>query len=295
MKKFIALLFSIVLSFNALFAQRLNSKGQQMVSSIKVYNNTNKLKFTFSFYYDEQNRLVKMTNYGCKTNYEIWYANNTLHKKIEGNLKNGTWDSNQKYEYHLDKNRNILKKVTKCYDAIGANKGIDYERWEYNFTYGYPASDTIYQVVKSEQNYVPVEVKNKKTIPRYEYIEKTIYKFKFECGNEHMFLASERYADGRTATFNEKWGGSHQYSSYRNMTNLNMNYVLNLGYITGEYAECATEWCNHFSYCLPEDTTGDIFVYHFREEEPYALYMVEIFYSSGNLKNTFIIQYVDEK
>ena len=69
-KKFIALLFSIVLSFNALFAQRLNSKGQQMVSSIKVYNNINKHMFTFSFYYDEQNRLVKMTNNGLNSNYE---------------------------------------------------------------------------------------------------------------------------------------------------------------------------------------------------------------------------------
>ena len=294
MKKFIALLFSIVLSFNALFAQRLNSKGQQMVSSIKVYNNINKHMFTFSFYYDEQNRLVKMTNNGINSNYVIWYENSTLHKKIEGNTK-GKWDDTQKFEYQLDKNRNIIKKITKCFDYIGVNKGIDYERWEYNYTYGYPASDTIYQVVKSERNYIPIEVKNKKALPRYEYIEKTIYKFKFECGNEHMFLASQRYADGRTATFNEKWGGFHRYSSYRNMTNLNMNYVLNYNYLLTEEAECATEWCNHFSYCLPESASGDVFVYHFREEEPYALYMVEIFYSSGNLKNTFIIQYVDEK
>lgn len=295
MKKLVSILFICLSVFNALFAQRLNSKGQQMVSTIKVFGGNGKQMYDFKFYYDEQNRLIKLAKNGNGFDFEIWYNNGTLHKKVEDNMKSGTWDNNQKYEYQLDKNRNIVKKITKCFDYIGANKGIDYERWEYNYTYGYPASDTIYQVVKSEKNYVPIEVKNKKAFPCYEYMEKTIYKFKFECGNEHMFLASQRYSDGRTATFNEKIGGFHHYSSYRNMTNLNMNYVLNLSYFSSEEAECATEWCNHFSYCLPEDTTGDIFVYHFREEEPYALYMVEIFYSSGNLKNTFIIQYVDEK
>lgn len=251
MKKIATILFLSLVILNSSLAQRLNSKGQQMVSSIEVYDDTNKLMFTFSFYYDEQNRLVKMTNYGNSFNYEIWYANGTLHKKIEGNERNGTWSKYEKYIYTLDNKRNILKKVCKGYDY----KMIDYERWDYNYTYGYPASDTIYQVVKSEKNYIPTEVKNGKVVPHYEYMEKTIYNFKFECGNEHMFLAGERYADGRTATFNKKWGGFHNYSPYRNMTNLNMNYVLNYNYLLTEEAECATEWCNHFSFCLPEETT----------------------------------------
>lgn len=294
MKKIFFCVFLSLMTFTFSFAQRLNSKGQQMVSSIKVLNENGKQIFVYNFYYDNQNRLIKLTQSGNGSDYEIWYSNGTLHKRVENNMKSGTWNANYKYEYKLDENRNLLKKVTKCYDEIGVNKGIGYERWEYNFTYGYPASDTIYQVVKSEQNYVPVEVKNRKAFPHYEEMEKTIYSFKFECGNEHMLLNSQRYADGRTATFNKKWGGFHNYSSYRNMTNLNMNYILNLGYITGEYAECATEWCNHFSFCLPEDITGDEYVYHFREEEPYPLYMVEVFYGDGVLKNTFIIQYVDE-
>lgn len=287
MKKIISVLFIFTIIFNTVVAQKLNSKGQQMVSSIKVYNGDSKYVYSFSFYYDSNNRLIKLKN---DSNYEIWYENGTLHKKVK-DWQNGGWSKYKKYEYTLDKNRNILKKIYKCYDY----NMVGYERWDYNFTYGYPASDTIYQVVKSEQNYIPVEVKNGKAIPHYEYIEKTTYHFRFECGNEHMIDYSQRDADGSIHIYNQKWGVFHKYTSYRNMTNLNMNYILNLSYMDREYAECATEWCNHFSFCLPDYTDSDYLVYHFRDKEPYALYMVEHFCRNGKLRYTFIINYVDEK
>lgn len=290
MKKLITFLALVVILTTTSFAQRLNSKGQQMVSSIKVYGRDTKLKYTFNFTYDNQNRLVRLTNKGISSDYEIWYADGNLHKKKEGNPKNGEWCKYTKYTYTLDSNRNILKKVFKCYDIYM----VGYERWDYNFTYGYPASDTIYQVVKSEQNYIPAEVKNNKAIPHYEYIEKTYYTFKFECGNEHIINSGQRSADGRTYSLNSEEGFKN-YSSYRNMTNLNLNYVLNIGYISGEYAECATEWCNHFSYCLPEELTGSYYVYHFRDKPPYSLYMAELFHSSGVLDKTFVFKYVDEE
>lgn len=281
--------FAIIIAFcNVSYAQRLNGKGQQMVQSIKVYNENEEL-YVYSFYYDAQNRLIKLTNYGNYFNYEIWYENETFHKKIEGNLKDGTWSQYRKYIYEIDSNRNIIKKIDKCYDY----DMIGYERWDYDFTYGYPANDTIYQVVKEEETFIPVMVIKGKPVMSDEYRQTSFYEFSFENGNEHRFWTGQRWSDGRISSFHTEKGGFTSYTSYRNMTNLSMNYVL-WGYLTTEYAECATEWCNHYSYCLPEGMCGNYFVYHFREDEPYSLYEVDDYYGNGVLRYKFVIEYVDE-
>lgn len=289
MKRLISLLFLFIAAFNISFAQRLNNKGQQMVKSIKVYNEENKLKYTYSFFYDEKDKLIKMTNYGSSFNYEIWFENGTFHKKIEGNLKDGTWSKYMKYFYKVDNNRNILKKISKCYDIYM----VGYERWDYDYTYGYPASDTIYQVTKQEISYIPIEVIKGKAVPQYKYTETSYYDFLFECGNEHRFLEGINGMDGRFNSYHKEEGGFENYTSYRNMTNLNMNYVLFLGYMNSEEAECATEWCNHFSFCLPEGIGGNYFEYHFRDKEPYTLYEVDDYYGNGALRWKFVLEYVD--
>lgn len=291
MKKFLIILFvNLFITNNLVFGQKLNDSGKQMIKTIRVYNGKKAFKYKFDFYYDKQCRLIKFTCNGNSTfGFEIWYENGTIHKMVKS-WKDGAWSRNYKYEYSIDSNRHIIKKIMRCYADNGINKGIDYERWDYNFNYDY-STDSIKKIISFERNYVPIKVKDRIAIPQMNNIEKHLYKCSYNCGNQHIFNVGTRLQDGRSYELNSEVG-KNEYSSYCNLTNINFNYILNENYLCTEYMECATEWCNCNSKNFLLEIIGRTFIYYFKNNDT-LLYKVEKCYDTDNIESIFEIEYVE--
>ena len=272
--RFFVFILCLLFNFQLSEAQKLNHQGKKMVRSVTSFalNSPNrKDTIKYSFYYDDECRLIKvdeLINSGI--NHKSYQLYNRMEYK-DGSLHRTDYDEYGKrkpysvYSYVLDSDRYVVERIHK--DMSGTKEW--YLKEVTRFTYDYPYKDDIRQIVK-ETNYsfIGEFIKGKR-------VEKEVVDDRYDFWYD--VIGGNTYFRGRDDT----------YACEYNDLNINVSDLLQ-----GDI-ERLTEWYNFYSRCLPLKLLGDYYRYTFTDTEPYNLIKAEMIDDyDGSVYKVWLIDYV---
>lgn len=274
-------------------AQRLNSRGEKMISKIETQScnfRTGEIRkgTTYTFKYDDNNRIVGLTMKNAKEQQYIVKNGKNIERTYFYDKK--TQEKTIKYEYLLDESGNIIQKI--YYEAVG-NPLTFKQVW--NFLYRY--DDFSGRVLLDSVSYSSL----------YRDIHKGMRDYDFCDGETEPFtLKVNRTNEGlyytvcfATKNYTQKIDDKVEYAiGLYDDTNLNLNYLwggasYTIGGDSGGALEfLVPEWANakagylyscdpNYEYVPIKDKKGNIE----RVEEYNRL--------NGKLRQIFIITYVE--